>query len=808
MTELFESRAQRGETQQGPANVDKAAGALPLPSDALVILPVRNFVLFPGVVMPVSIGRARSVAAAQQAIREQRPIGILMQRDPTTEDPLPLDLHRMGTIANVARYITAPDGGHHLICQGDQRFQIVEFLDGWPFLVARVVHIPEPHPSGPEVEARFLHLQSQAVEAIELLPQAPPELLAAIQSVTSPAELADLTTAYTDMKPEEKQEILETIDVVARMEKVSRFLAQRIEVLRLSAEIGRQTKAALDERQREVLLREQMAAIQRQLGEGEEGRAAEVKELSEAITKAGMPKEVEEAARKELRRFQRMPEAAAEAGMVRTYLDWLIELPWTLPEETPIDIVEARRILDEDHFGLDKIKRRMVEFLAVRKLAPHGKAPILCFVGPPGVGKTSLGQSIARAMNRKFVRVSLGGMHDEAEIRGHRRTYIGALPGNIIQAIRKAGARNCVMMLDEIDKLGAGFQGDPSSALLEVLDPEQNKSFADHYLEVPFDLSKVLFIATANTLETVPAPLRDRMEILQIPSYTLEEKAAIARAHLLPKQLEAHGLADARVELTDAALDHVIHAHTREAGVRSLEKRLADVCRALAVEKAAGTLVEPRKVDVDELEPILGPDRFQPEVRDDAGVPGVAAGLAWTPVGGEVLYVEALRMPGKGQLILSGQLGDVMKESARAALSYVQANAAQLGVAEKPLEGWDVHVHVPAGATPKDGPSAGVTLFTALVSLLSGVPVRTDTAMTGEATLRGRVLPVGGIKEKVLAAHRLGLKRVVIPEACAAELREVPQRVRDELEIVLVKRMDEVLNAALDRPAADLRVAA
>jgi ATP-dependent Lon protease len=802
MAQLFESRAQRGETPQGPANVDKAGGAPPLPSDALVILPVRNFVLLPGVVMPVSIGRARSVAAAQQAMREQRPIGILMQRDPTTEDPQPLDMHRMGTIANVARYITAPDGGHHLICQGDQRFQIVEFLDGWPFLAARVLRIPEPNPSSPEVEARFLHLQSQAVEAIELLPQAPPELLAAIQSVTSPAELADLTTAYMDMKPEEKQEILETIDVVARMEKVSRFLAQRIEVLRLSAEIGRQTKAALDERQREVLLREQLAAIQRQLGEGEEGRAAEVKELSEAITKAGMPKEVEEAARKELRRFQRMPEAAAEAGMVRTYLDWLIELPWTLPEETPIDIVEARRILDEDHFGLDKIKRRMVEFLAVRKLAPHGKAPILCFVGPPGVGKTSLGQSIARAMNRKFVRVSLGGTHDEAEIRGHRRTYIGALPGNIIQAIRKAGARNCVMMLDEIDKLGAGIQGDPSAALLEVLDPEQNNSFRDNYLGVPFDLSRVVFITTGNLLDTIPGPLRDRMEIIGLAGYTVTEKREIARRYLVRRQMEANGLKAGEVELTEAALGDIIVSYTREAGVRNLEREIGKALRHAAVRVAEGEH-GPIRIDRDDLVAILGAPPFESELAMRTSVPGVATGLAWTPVGGDILFIEATRIPGSGKLILTGQLGDVMKESAQAALSIVKNGAAAFGIDAARFERIDIHIHVPAGATPKDGPSAGVAIFMALVSLMTERTVRSDTAMTGEISLRGLVLPVGGIKEKVVAAHGAGIRRVMLPARNRKDFDDIPEEVRKQVEFVWLERIEQAVAAALDPADAE-----
>ena len=475
-----------------------AAPSPPLPPDALIIVPVRGLVLFPTTVLPITLGRPRSVLAAQAAVREQKPVGIVMQRNAEMADPLPVDLHRMGTVANIVRYITAPDGTNHLICQGEQRFRVDDYLTGWPFFVAKTERIPEPTPTSNEIEARFLHLKGQAIEAIQLLPQAPNELLATIQGVDSPGALADLVATFMDATPDEKQEILETVDIGARMERVSRLLAHRIEVLRLSQEIGRETKASLDSRNREVLLREQMAAIQRQLGEADEGKSAEIAELEKAIANAHMPKEVDDQARKELRRLQRMPEAAGEYGMVRTYLDWLVDLPWALPEETPIDIAAARRILDEDHFGLEKIKRRIIEYLAVRKLSPDGKAPILCFVGPPGVGKTSLGQSIARAMNRKFVRVSLGGVHDEAEIRGHRRTYIGALPGNIIQAIRKAGARDCVMMLDEIDKLGSGIQGDPASAMLEVLDPEQNNTFRDNYLAVPFDLSRVVFIATAN----------------------------------------------------------------------------------------------------------------------------------------------------------------------------------------------------------------------------------------------------------------------------------------------------------------------
>jgi ATP-dependent Lon protease len=781
----------------GPQPTSGAAAVGPLPDDALIVVPVRNIVLFPGIVLPVTIGRPRSIAAAQQAVREQRPVGIVMQRDPELADPAAIDLHRFGTVADVVRYVTAPDGTHHLICQGEQRFQVEEFLNGWPFFVARVRRIAESDEKTPDIEARFLNLQRQALEALQLLPQAPEELINAIRSVTAPGALADLAAAYMDVKPDEKQEILETIDVRARIEKVSRLLAHRIEVLRLSQEIGRQTKAALDERQREVLLREQMAAIQRQLGEGDQGKAAEMAELNEAIAKAKMPPEVESQARKELRRLERMPEAAAEYGMVRTYLDWLIELPWSLPEETTIDIAEARRILDEDHYGLEKIKRRIIEYLAVRKLAPQGKAPILCFVGPPGVGKTSLGQSIARAMSRKFVRVSLGGVHDEAEIRGHRRTYIGALPGNIIQAIRKAGTRNCVMMLDEVDKLGAGFQGDPGAALLEVLDPEQNHTFRDNYLGVPFDLSRVVFITTANLLDTIPGPLRDRMEIITLAGYTADEKLEIARRYLVRRQNEANGLAPGQVEITDDALREIIQRYTREAGVRSLEREIGRALRHAAVRIAEGGR-GPIRIEASDLGSILGPPQFENEAAMRTSVPGVATGLAWTPVGGDILFIEATRIPGTGKLILTGQLGEVMRESAQAALSIVKNRAIPLGIDPSRFEKSDIHIHVPAGAIPKDGPSAGVAMFMALVSLLTGRTVRSDTAMTGEISLRGLVLPVGGIKEKVVAAARADIKRVMLPARNRKDYEDIPEKAREELEFVWLERVEEAVASALE----------
>ena len=776
------------------------AQSVPIPGDALIIVPVRNMVLFPGVVAPVTIGRPKSIAAAQQALREQRPIGILLQRDAEVSDPGPDDLNRICTVANIVRYITGPDESHHIVCQGVQRARVLDFLPGTPFLVARVLHIPEPTASSPEIEARFLNLQRQAIEAIQLLPQAPPELVAAFQAITSPASLADLATSYMDIKPQEKQEILETIDLSLRMEKVSRRLAERLEVLRLTNEIGQKTKATFDERQREAILREQMATIQRQLGEGD-GKTQEVAELNEAIAKAQMPAEAESQARKEVRRYERMPEAAAEAGMARSYLDWLIDLPWSLPAEKTIDIAEARRVLDEDHYGLEKIKSRIVEYLAVRKLAPQGKAPILCFVGPPGVGKTSLGQSIARAMGRPFVRVSLGGVHDEAEIRGHRRTYIGALPGNIIQAIKKAGSRNCVMMLDEIDKMGRGIQGDSSAAMLEVLDPEQNSTFRDNYLGVPFDLSRVVFVATANMLDTIPGPLQDRMEIISLAGYTEDEKLEIARRYLVPRQREANGLKPEQAEIDVEALRVIIKGYTREAGVRSLEREIGKAFRHAAVLVAEGSS-QRVTLGTSDLTAILGQPRFESEIAMRTSIPGVATGLAWTPVGGDILFIEATRIPGKGAFILTGQLGDVMRESAQAAFTLVKSRASQLGIKPSVFEKSDIHVHVPAGATPKDGPSAGVAMFIALASLLTNRTVRSDTAMTGEISLRGLVLPVGGIKEKVVAAAAAGLTRVMLPARNRRDFDEIPQGSRDKLEFLWLERIDDAIAEAMNAQAA------
>lgn len=766
----------------------------------LIILPVRDVVLMPGAIMPIVIGREVSIAAAQQAVREERQVGLLMQRDPKLAEPTALDLHRTGTVVSILRYMTAPDGSHHIVLQGEQRFRAIDFVKERPVIVARVERFTDPDSLTPETEARFRFLQEEALEAFRLSPQTPKELIDAVETVPTPGALADMVAMYLDISADARQELLETFDIAARVDKVTKMLDERLHVLRLTHEIGQQTKAAFDERQREAILREQMAAIQRQLGEGD-GRGEEAREIGEKIAKASMPPEVEDQARKELARYQRMPEGAAEAGPLRTFLDWLTELPWALPEPRPIDIAEARRILDADHFGLKKIKQRIVEYLAVRKLAPSGKAPILCFAGPPGVGKTSLGQSIARALGRTFVRVSLGGVHDEAEIRGHRRTYVGAMPGNIVQAIRKAGSRDCVMMLDEIDKMGAGIQGDPAAAMLEVLDPEQNFSFRDNYLGLPFDLSHVVFIATANMLDSIPAPLRDRMEIITLAGYTEDEKFEIARRYLVARQFAANGLKPEQASIDDEALKRIIREYTREAGVRGLEREIGRALRHAAMRIAEGSA---DRVDIfaDDLTAILGPALFENETAMRTSVPGVATGLAWTPVGGDILFIEAARAPGKGGLILTGQLGEVMRESAQAALTLVRSQAASFGVAPEIFEKSDIHIHVPAGATPKDGPSAGVAIFIALVSLLSDRTVRGDTAMTGEISLRGLVLPVGGIKEKVTAAARAGLKRVMLPSRNRRDYDDIPEDARKNLEFVWLERVEDAVAAAFEAPEA------
>ena len=778
-----------GKPVRAPVPASGDSTLKPLPDDALAIVPLRNAVLFPGVMSPITVGRASSAAAVQEAARAEKRVGFLLQRDAQKNELTPDDLHWVGTVGQIVRYITN-EGAHHLVVQGQSRFRVLEFLEGWPFLVARVALVETVEESGAEIEARFLQLKERAVEAIQLLSNVPDELAGVVRAMTSPALLADMAANLLDVKNEEKQAVLETFDIKDRMDKVLGLLGERVEVLKLSREIGDKTRKEFDERQREHVLREQMRQIQKELGEDGEN-ATEIEDLKKAVEEAGMPEDTLKHVRKELKRLTRMGEGSAEGSMLRTYVETLSELPWQLSGTKPIDIAQARAVLDEDHYGLEKIKRRILEHLAVMKLNPEGKSPILCFVGPPGVGKTSLGQSIARATGRKFQRVALGGTHDEAEIRGHRRTYIGALPGNIIQAIRRAESRNGVFMLDEIDKLGAGgFHGDPSSALLEVLDPEQNAKFRDNYLAVDFDLSKIMFIATANQLDTIPGPLRDRMEIIQLPGYTEEEKLEITRRYLVKRQMEANGLKPEQVTITDAAIRAIIGDYTREAGVRNLERELGSVLRSAAMKIAEGK-AEAVTLDAADLHAILGAPRFENELAQRIAMPGVATGLAWTPVGGDILFIEATRVPGSGKLILTGQLGDVMKESAQAALTL-----AKMYIGEA-LDKSDLHVHVPAGATPKDGPSAGVAMFLALASLLAGKPVRADVAMTGEISLRGLVLPIGGVKEKVLAALRAGIKTVMLPRRNQKDIEDVPVEAREKLEFVWLETVEDAVRCAM-----------
>jgi ATP-dependent Lon protease len=774
-----------------------------LPDDAMVIVPVRNMVLFPGMVLPVSMGRARSISAAQYAIKAERPVGILMQRNPEADVPTPDDLATVGTVAVILRYVTTPDGSHHIICQGEQRFRVLAYLDGFDFMVARVERIADVGAEDDrEIEARYVQLKARAVEVLKLLPKVPEEMLQAVQGVEGAGMLADLVAGYMDIKPAEKQELLEEVNLRARLDRIIDMLAHRIEVLNLSRDIDQRTKASIGQREREFLLREQLKEIKKKLGEAGGDNAAEVAELHKAIDEAGMPEEVDKQARKELKRLERMSDSSAEYSMVRTYLDWLLEIPWKAPEPDAIDVAQARQVLDADHFGLEQVKKRIVEFLAVRKLKPGGHGPILCLVGPPGVGKTSLGQSIARALGRKFARVSLGGVHDEAEIRGHRRTYIGALPGNIIQALKKAGTRGCVMMLDEIDKLGTGMHGDPSAAMLEVLDPQQNNTFRDNYLAVPYDLSQVIFIATANLLDTIPGPLRDRMEVLHLAGYTQEEKREIAKRYLVQRQLEETGLTPGQFTITDEALMSIIRHYTREAGVRNLERQIGAVCRHVAVRIAEGK-AQTQTIDAPDLEDILGQPKFENEVALRTGMAGVATGLAWTPVGGDILFIEASRTPGSGRLILTGQLGDVMKESAQAALTLVKSRVSALKLEPAVFEKVDVHIHVPAGAVPKDGPSAGVAMFIALASLFMDQAVRSQVAMTGEISLRGLVMPVGGIKEKVLAALAAGISTVMLPARNRKDLEEVPEQARAQLEFIFLDDVEQALRGAIDMAAVE-----
>jgi ATP-dependent Lon protease len=782
-----------------PADAGNGNGTLkPIPDGAMAVVPLRNAVLFPASISPISVGRPASMAAAREAGRTGSRIAFVLQRDPETAEPGRSDVYDVATSGQMLRMGNG-EQGVHLVVQGHDRVRLLEFLEGWPFLVARIEAVPAPEdsaPMEPEIEARFLQLKELAFEAINLLPGVPGEYAQALQGIDSPGQLCDLVANLIDISNEEKQHVLESFDLRPRLDKVLALLGSRVEVLRLSKEISDKTRKEFDEKQKEFVLREQLRQIQKELGEGDD--RTDFDELAKSLEEAGMPEETLKHAKKELARLNRMGESSPEASMVRSYLDLLVELPWKLEEAPSIDIASARRILDEDHYGLDKIKRRILEFLAVRKLHPEGKSPILCFVGPPGVGKTSLGHSIARAIGKPFERIALGGTHDEAEIRGHRRTYIGALPGNIIQAIKRAGSRRAVLMLDEIDKLGSGgFHGDPASAMLEVLDPEQNSKFRDNYLGVDFDLSRVMFIATANSLDTIPGPLRDRMEIIQLPGYTEEEKLEIASRYLVARQLEANGLAPEQATIDTDALRALVRDYTREAGVRNLEREIGSALRSAAMSIAEHGF---ERVDIDaaQLRVILGQPKFENEVAQRTSVPGVATGLAWTPVGGDILFIEASKVPGSGKLILTGQLGDVMKESAQAAVTLAKTFTAD------PLDKIDLHIHVPAGATPKDGPSAGVAIYLALVSLLTDRTVRPDVAMTGEISLRGLVMPIGGVKEKLLAALRAGITMVMIPRRNQKDLDDLPADARAKLNVVLLDRVEDAVACAIDGAAPEL----
>ena len=794
---------------------------LPIP-ETLAILPLRGVVVYPLTAVPLTVGQPRSVRLVDDAVAGQRIIGLVASKDPVLETPGPDDLYRVGTAAAVHRLFRAPDGTIRLLVQGLARFRTTEFSETEPYLKARVQLVPEAVESSLETEALLRNVREQFQRVAELVPSIPGELLSAVLNVDDPKQLAYTVATYQRMDLSEAQNILELDPVNQKLKRLLTLLGKEAEVLELGRRIQSEAHSEMEKVQREYFLREQMKAIQRELGEGDEP-SVEAEEFRRKVAAANMPEEARKEAERELSRLSKLPTAAAEYGVIRTYLDWLTSLPWNKQTDDNLDVKHARAVLDEDHYGLEDIKERILEFLAVRKLRAERKtqpsgasAPavdyirreregvILCFVGPPGVGKTSLGQSIARALGRKFMRMSLGGMRDEAEIRGHRRTYIGALPGRVVQGLRRVETKNPVFMLDEVDKLGMDFRGDPASALLEVLDPEQNREFRDHYLDVPFDLSQVMFITTANQLEPIPGPLRDRMEILQLSSYTEREKIEIAAGYLIPRQIKENGLRSEEIAFTREAIQTLIHHYTREAGVRHLERQIGAVCRKVVTRLAEGKPTS-AQIDQKDIADYLGKPEFfyMEEVAERTAIPGVATALAYTPVGGDVMFVEATQMPGSKGFQLTGQLGEVMQESARAALSYVRANARALGLPEDFFARHDIHLHVPAGATPKDGPSAGVTMATALTSLISGRPVRSDVGMTGEITLRGQVLPIGGLKEKVLAAHRAGLRTVILPRHNEKDLDDVPDEIRKEMKFVFAERVEDVLAAALEAPRKD-----
>jgi ATP-dependent Lon protease len=774
----------------------------------LPLVALRDTVIFPEMIVPLQVGRDRSVKALDRAVRTSQPVALVTQRASDQEDITTTEeLYPVGTLAKIAQVIRLQDGTIRAIVQGQRRIRLLDLLQSDPHLEARVEIIDDSHTKTLEIEALMASIHGQIEQYVNSGASVPPEVAVAARNIVDGGLLADMTAYSPEMTTEQRQELLETIDVADRLRLASAFLAKQIEVLELKGRIQSEVKSEMDKTQREYILREQMKAIQKELGE-DDPAVAEASELRERVEQSAMPDEVKEKALKEVDRLARIPSASPEQGVIRTYVDWLVSLPWGITTDDNLDLEEAEKVLNEDHWGLEKPKERIVEYMAVRKLAEKIRSPILLFVGPPGVGKTSLGKSIARAMGRKFQRMSLGGIHDEAEIRGHRRTYIGALPGRVIQNIKTAGSANPVFMLDEIDKVGMDFRGDPSSALLEVLDPEQNNSFQDNYLEVPFDLSKVLFIATANMLDTIPPALRDRMEVIQLPGYTQLERVRIAERFLVPKQLEAHGLSEDNLRFEEEALVRLIQAFTREAGVRNLEREIANVARKVA-RRVASDAETKVVVKPEDLEEYLGPARFEYGELEAEDQVGMVTGLVVSDAGGDIVQVEATRMEGKDEFILTGQLGSVMQESARAGMSYIRARTKELGIPESSFEKTTVHIHVPAGATPKDGPSAGVTMATAMASLLTERPVRRDLAMTGEITLRGRVLPIGGLKSKLLAAHLAGVKTVLIPKRNEKDLVDVPEEVREQLRIVPVENMDHVLAEALiDAPRSAARIKA
>ncbi len=789
-------------TARPPDEAADGAKSLDIP-DLLPVLPVRDSVVFPGTIVPLTVGREKSRKLIDSVVTGSKILGVVSQRTAETDDPDLNDLYRVGTVVSVLKLLNLGEGKQSIIVHGLVRFGIEEFVQTEPFLVARAHTRDDTYSGSSELDALIGTAKRQATRVIELTPGVPDEAMVILNNIEKPSSLADFLAANLSLKTVEKQEILETFDVPDRLRKVNLHLAHQIEILELSDKIQQQVKSEMDKSQREYFLREQMSAIQKELGETD-AREMELQSLREAIAEAKMPESAEKEAQRELERLERTPQASPEYSGAVDYLHWLCEIPWSKATKDKLNIAQAEKVLDADHYDLEKVKKRILEYLAVRKLKPDGRGPILCFSGPPGVGKTSLGRSIARALGRQFIRMSIGGVRDEADIRGHRRTYIGSMPGRIIQEIRKAGANNPLFMIDEVDKIGADFRGDPSSALLEVLDPEQNNSFQDHYLGVPFDLSTVFFICTANYMEAVPPPLRDRMEVIELSGYTRLEKLFIASRYIVPRRLEQAGLKPGQLKFPDRTLTAIIESYTAEAGVRNLEREIGTVCRGVAAKTARGRKA-PKSISKSRLAEYLGPVKFEPELALRTSLPGVVTGLAWTPVGGDVLFVEATCMPGKGVFQLTGQLGDVMKESVQAAYSVVRSRAKKYGIDPARLAELDIHVHVPAGAIPKDGPSAGVTMFTALVSLLTDRPCRSDVAMTGEITLRGLVLPIGGLKEKTLAAHRAGIKSVIIPWRNQKDLVEVPAEIRDQIKFVSCKTADEVLAAALASPKAKSR---